>query len=230
MVTADKLTFTELDYRVRDLMPRLPDIPDLSHLPPEQVRRGKAFAEWLREILYRTGWNKKRLAEEAGVVTATLTPLFADGYDKQSDKIRRPDEETISKLAKAARRVSKAIEEDAGRMAAGYLPKNPNIFVAPSNQDKTLADRLRTLLLEIESGSTPVAIPPRPSLDEETEEMVEAYEGLPEPLKETVRENIKSLRRATDQTYRTRKDIIGKRSEEDTEGDHGAPFGDEPGE
>lgn len=211
-------------------MPRKSPRPDLSHLPKEEVARGKAFARWLRESLILRDLSQKELADASGLRPGTISALYNDGYDKQLDKIRRPKPETIHKIAEAT-----GADEDKGREAAGYASRTPHVFISHSAADKPLAEtllvaeRLRSLAEEIEQagGSYTDARRVHPQLDEDLVDLIEAYEGLSPDLKEITRENwsasLKSIQRLAKEVYQRRSDIIGKRSEEEgQEGDHGA--------
>ena len=64
----------------------------------------------------RRGFDKSALADAAGLRPGTVGVLARDGYDKQLDKIRRPEEDTITAIAKAL-----GINEDDLRETAGYV-------------------------------------------------------------------------------------------------------------
>jgi len=122
---------------------------DLSHLPRESVRRGADFALLLREGMARRGLNKSQLAAAANLVPGTIGIYARDGYDKQLDKIRQPDENTISSIASVL-----FVDEDDLREAAGYRRRKP------TGDSGEIRDAIRTLAGRLDRAATLAAPDP----------------------------------------------------------------------
>lgn len=84
-----------------------------------EIERGKAFALWLKAACERRGVSPAVMAQLIGMSKAGLYIYVNGGLDKQTNKIRRPDEDTIAAIAKEA-----GLDEDTGRLAAGYPALN----------------------------------------------------------------------------------------------------------
>ena len=85
---------------------------------PLEIERGKAFALWLQAACERRGVNITALAAMMERSKTGLYLLYNGGLDKQTNKIRQPDEETIKLIAEKT-----GADEDSGRLAAGYPAK-----------------------------------------------------------------------------------------------------------
>lgn len=184
----------------------------------QQRQRGKKFGAWVRVGIANRGWNKKKLAEEADMSPSYVGVLANDGINNSTGAYQRPSEEVIRQIANAL-----LIDEDEGRIAAGWSPLRtrepfedasvpvPAALRAIADQiedriDNPIRQRSRYAFLANTDEPEP-EIERTPTGDRE---VIEAFTGMPEPLKGSWRVAI--LAAAAD-AHKDRSDIIGKRAD-----------------